>query len=170
MAPKCLADNAENPWRCWLPPVAEKYVDAPLFFWQSKFDHFQLSEFVGLECARAQAYTPPWHYNLSACSLRDTVAIEAYGNLFLEQFGPVLATPGTHRAVFLTSCVLHGMSQMFLSVMGTTPSIAITLWHMALRDSNPPILDNDFKWIESLTLPRVDNPLACPPFTFTPPF
>jgi hypothetical protein len=47
------------------------------------------------------------------------------------------------------------------------PIVAIDLWHRALRDENPPTVDNDFKWVEDWTMPRTDNPLACPPFTWT---
>lgn len=33
MAPQCLEDNAAEPWRCFLAPVATPYVEAPLFIW-----------------------------------------------------------------------------------------------------------------------------------------
>jgi hypothetical protein len=88
----------------------------------------------------------------------------------MEQFAPV------HRAAFLTSCVLHGMDYHYLAVgdtdiapigeRGTSPSVALNTWYSALYAADPPGVDNGYKWIEDFGLPRVDNPLACPPFTF----
>lgn len=166
MSPACLEDHSDAPWRCWLPPIAQSYVNAPLFFWQSKFDHFQLSSFAGIDCAVSQAYYPPWVANVT-CSQVDSAAVGNYGEKFMDQFSAVLSTPGPQRGVFLTSCVLHGMDANFLSVEMEAPIVAIDLWHRALRDENPPTVDNDFKWVEDRTMPRTDNPLACPPFTWT---
>lgn len=43
--------------------------------------------------------------------------------------------------------------------------VAFNLWYDALRNpSHAPTVS--FKWIEDWDMPRVDNPLACPPFTF----
>lgn len=104
----CVADHAAEPWRCFLAPTATPYVNAPLFVWQSKFDHFQLNDFADLACTNAQAYNPPWVGNVT-CSPHDSAAVAAYGELFMAQFQPVIDAPAPHRAVFLTSCVLHGM-------------------------------------------------------------
>ena len=54
--------------------------------------------------------------------------------------------------------------------LGITPSVAFNAWYRAVRDGvdNAPSVDNNFKWVEDLVVPRVDNPLACPPFVFTP--
>jgi hypothetical protein len=71
LAPACLADHAAEPWRCVRVPTAQAYVAAPLFFWQSKFDHFQLEAFLSVDCAYAQAYNPPWAA-APACSPNNT--------------------------------------------------------------------------------------------------
>lgn len=34
-------DPAPGPWNCLVAATAEQYVDSPLFFLQSRFDHFQ---------------------------------------------------------------------------------------------------------------------------------
>ena len=73
----------------------------------------------------------------------------------------------------LTSCVLHGMDYNFLTVgandageLGVTPAVAFNLWYRAIMDPASATLTNDYKWVEDLDMPRVDNPLACPPFAF----
>ena len=151
LAPACLADHAAEPWRCFLVPTAQAYVAAPLFFWQSKFDHFQLRAFVSVACTLAQAYNPPWVSNVT-CNARDTGAISSFGALFMEQFAPVLAAPGPHRAAFLTSCVLHGMDYHYLAVgdadiapigeRGASPAVALNTWYAALYAADPPGVDN----------------------------
>jgi len=168
LLPSCLREHSDDEaWRCIMAPTAEPFVSAPLFFWQSKFDHAQLALFLGLDCMIAQAYSPPWVQNVT-CSANETAAVTAFGALFMAQFASVLAAPGPRRAAFLTSCVLHSMDFNLLSVQDTNPRVAFNLWFMAVRNAagRIPLIDNDFKWAEDLALPRTDNPLACPPFDF----
>ena len=159
-------------WRCFMAAVAAPFVAAPLFVWQSKFDHFQLEAFLSVDCAYAQAYNPPWAA-APACSPNNTRDIRAYGAYFMQQLQPLVAAPGPHRALYLTSCVLHGMDYNFLTVgandageLGVTPNVAFNLWYRAIMDPASATLTNDYKWVEDLDTPRVDNPLACPPFVF----
>lgn len=173
LSAECRAAQAVgDEWRCFLAAVATPFVKAPLFVWQSLYDHFQLRAFLSVDCAFDQAYTPPW-LPAPVCSANNTRDIRAYGAYFLEQLQPLIAAPGPHRALYLTSCVLHGMDYNFLSVganaageLGTNPSVAFNLWYRALMDPASATLDNNYKWVESLPEPRVDNPLACPPFVF----
>lgn len=100
------------------------------------------------------------------CSAHDSSAIGAYGDLFMSQFQAVIDAPAPHRAVFLTSCILHGMDYQYLSVDDTSPMVAFNLWYDALLNpGHAPTVS--FKWVEDWQMPRVDNPLACPPFAFT---
>jgi hypothetical protein len=168
MPPACTAANPGQEWRCFMSPTVVPYVKAPLFFWQSKFDQAQLSIFVDVDCIWKQTYNTPWVQNIT-CNATDTTLIENFGNYFMEQFDAVVKVPGSFRAVFLTSCILHGMDYKYLSVQDTSPNEAFNVWYRALmQPNNPPIVENDFKWLESLTLPRTDNNRACPPFAFTP--
>jgi len=166
------AQGAGEEWRCFMAAVATPFVHAPLFVWQSKFDHFQLSAFLSVDCSYAQQYNPPWA-PAPVCSHNNTRDIRAYGAYFMEQLQPFIAAPGPHRALYLTSCVLHGMDYNYLTVgandageLGVTPSVAFNLWYRAIRDPASATLTNGYKWVEDLDLPRVDNPLACPPFEF----
>ena len=102
------AQQPGEEWRCFMAAVATPFVKAPLFVWQSKFDHFQLSAFLSVDCAYAQAYNPPWSA-APVCSANNTADIFAYGAYFMEQLQPLLGAKGPHRALYLTSCVLHGM-------------------------------------------------------------
>jgi O-palmitoleoyl-L-serine hydrolase len=170
LPPACVAAQASpaDAWRCFLAPVVTPYVESPLFIWQSKFDHFQLEAFADLSCMLAQAYFPPWVENVT-CNAADTAAVGAYGELFMQQFSPVLNVSGPFRGVFLTSCVLHGMDYVYLSVEDSSPLDAWNTWHDAVLNPSSAPTGTDFKWVEDLPMPRTDNPLACPPFTFTPP-
>ena len=93
----------------------------------------------------------------------------------MQQLQPLIATPGPHRALFLTSCILHGMDYNYLVVGdndvgegGTTPSVAFNLWYRSIMDPARALnMTNDWKWIEDRDMPRVDNPLACPAFIFS---
>ena len=52
LSPECTAaQGAGNEWRCFMAAVATPYVHAPLFVWQSKFDHFHLSAFLSVVCS-----------------------------------------------------------------------------------------------------------------------
>ena len=176
LSSECRASQggAENEWRCFMAAVATPFVRAPLFIWQSKFDHFQLSAFLSVDCSFEQTYNPPWN-PAPVCSHNNSQAIAAYGRYFMDQLSPLLLSPGPHRALYLTSCVLHGMDYNFLTVgdndageMGITPSVAFNSWYRAVvyGPDNAPTNNNDWKWVEDLPWPRVDNNLACPPFSF----
>jgi len=174
LSPECkAAQGAGEEWRCFMASVVTPFVKAPLFIWQSKFDHFQLSAFLCVDCSYGQVYNPPWN-PAPVCSVNNTRDIKAYGAYFMQQIKPLIATPGPHRAVYLTSCILHGMDYNFLAVnendadeLGVTPSVAFNLWYRAIMNPASATLTNDYKWIEDLDMPRVDNPLACPPFKFS---
>ena len=167
------AQRSGEEWRCFMAAVATPFVRAPLFVWQSKFDHFQLSAFLCVDCSYAQQYNPPWA-PAPVCSPNNTRDILAYGAYFMEQLQPLIDAPGPQRALYLTSCVLHGMDYNFLTVgandageLGVTPSVAFNLWYTAIREPASATLTNNYKWVEDLDMPRVDNPLACPPFEFS---
>jgi Pectinacetylesterase len=171
LIPACLADHPNDAWRCLMAPTVTQYVKAPLFISQSKFDHFQLSSFLSVDCSYDQSFTPPWN-QAPICSPAETAAILAYGAEFMAQFEPLLATPGLRRGVYLTSCVLHGMDYHFVTVgdtvgseeLGTPINVAFNLWHQAIVGGEAS--QDSFKWVEDLKNPRVSNPLACPPFVF----
>lgn len=102
------AQRPGEEWKCFMAAVATDFVRAPLFIWQSKFDHFQLSAFLSVDCAYEQTYNPPWN-PAPVCSHNNTADILAYGAYFTEQLAPLIGAKGPHRALYLTSCVLHGM-------------------------------------------------------------
>jgi hypothetical protein len=169
------AQRAGEEWRCFMAAVATPYVKAPLFVWQSKFDHFQLSAFLSVDCAYEQVYNPPWK-PAPVCSANDTAAIFAYGDYFMQQLQPLIDAPGPHRALYLTSCVLHGMDYNYLTVgdnaageLGTTPMVAFNLWYRAILNPNAADPGNHWKWVEDFPTPRMNNPLACPPFVWSMP-
>lgn len=165
----CLAANPSpsQAWQCLLAPFTINYTQAPVFFLQSKFDHWQLSEEAGVPCSFQQAYTPPWQA-APTCSAADTAVIKSYGQEFMTAFNSAaLQGPGSHRACFLTSCVLHGIDVHFASVAPAINFVSgFAQWYF-YRNVQPSISPVDFRFIEDEPLPRTDNPLACPPFIFT---
>ncbi len=165
--PDCLAASPDQAWQCMLAPFAVNYTQAPLFFLQSKFDHWQLNEEAGVPCAFQQAYTPPWS-PAPTCDPADSATIRSYGAEFMAAFNSAaMVGAGAQRAAFLTSCVLHGIDQSYTSVAPAINFISgFAQWYY-YRQVQPSISPVDFRFIEDEPMPRTDNPLACPPFIFT---
>ena len=129
---------------------------------------FQLSDFADLACVHQQTAQPPWRPGVT-CSHDDTDVIRDFGAAYMEQISALLDGPGLQRGLYLTSCLLHNMDFNYLAVGGTSPNVAFNAWYTGVRASPaaPPIVENNFKWVDDLALPRTDNPLACPPYAFT---
>ena len=96
-------------WNCMVAATAAQYVKAPMFYLQSRFDHFQLGAELGLTCMIKQSYTPPWHPNAS-CTADEIGAMMAYGADLYAEAGRVLAEPGARRGVYLSACIIHGQT------------------------------------------------------------
>jgi len=165
--PGCVAAKpADQVYSCMIAEHAIGYVAHDVFFEQSKFDHWQLWQEAGIPCVTQQAYTPPWQ-PAPTCSAADSAAIAGYGKTFMAQASGPLNETGAHRGFFLTSCLVHGQDWHYASIDHVSLQSAFATWYYR-RHAERTHVTNDFRWVEDQELPRTDNPLACPPFVFTP--
>eukprot|EP00730_Choanoeca_flexa_P001867 TRINITY_DN10817_c0_g1_i2.p1 TRINITY_DN10817_c0_g1~~TRINITY_DN10817_c0_g1_i2.p1 ORF type:complete len:826 (+),score=168.59 TRINITY_DN10817_c0_g1_i2:2-2479(+) len=151
-------------YKCMLPVYATPFVQADMFFQQSKFDHWQLNEEAGLVCTTAQSYHPPWLNNVT-CDKYESAAIAGYGEAFMDQIAEELSRPGQQRGFYLTSCIVHGIDWHYASIDDVNLESAFAQWYYR-RYAERTYSNNDFHWVEDYHMPRIDNPLACPPLTF----
>lgn len=112
--PRCLADHADRPWACLVSSVTAKYVRAPLFAWQSKFDADQLATSFAAPCENASCADP---YGAAlAAGLR------------------AFAARGAAAGAFVDACHRHcdrvdaGHDVWNISAQGTTPLVALADW------------------------------------------
>lgn len=161
------AHSADDWWRCTLAPTAAPFARSPLFFLQSMYDHWQLLEEGGIACIGQQNFNPPW-LPAPQCTPAETAAVQAYGASLLAAFERAVLQPaaGRGRAAYLSSCVRHGLDMRYMSqAPAASPMTAFALWYY-YRTVSPSIAPNDFRWLETLPLPRTDNPVGCPPYLF----
>lgn len=116
-------------WNCLFAATAAEYVKTPMFFLQSKFDHFQLGEELGLRCMVEQTYRPPWK-NVT-CSKSEIATLRAYGADLAAEASRVVAAPSSRRGVYLSACVVHGQvgdAWTTTKVGNSTPQEAWSAW------------------------------------------
>lgn len=77
-----------------------------------------------MPCMQAQPYAPP--FKPSSCTPAEDAAIQAYGPDFMEQFTPLINTPGTRNGAFIDACIIHGSTNS--SIDGKTNSEAFWSW------------------------------------------
>ena len=170
LPPACIAHygggSSDEAYKCLLAPFAEPFVHTPLFFLQSKFDHFQLNAELGLACMNpntaGQPYAPPWI--ASTCTKADQQAINVYGQDFMHYFAQTTVRPRQLRGCFLTSCIIHGQTAStawnHTLVGGYTPAQAFAAWYADTAASQT----LNGKWIENCSMPCNKNVAACAPW------
>ena len=124
LSPACLSAYGADAWKCIMAPYAAPHVTTPWFALQSRFDHWQLSEELFMPCMQGQSYSPPFKPN--KCKPADEANIEAYGPRFMEQFRPLITTPGTKNGAFLDACIIHGSTNS--SIDGLNNGAAFQAW------------------------------------------
>lgn len=136
LSAECQASLAPDSWKCIMAPHAAPFIQTPWFAQQSRFDHWQLSEELFMPCMQAQSYAPPFHP--TTCSAKDVANIQAYGPQFMEQFRPLINTPGSKNGAFLDACIIHGSTNS--SIDGLTNMEAFNTWwvdEMVCRAGKP---------------------------------
>lgn len=146
-------------WNCIVAATATQYVKSPMFFLQSKFDHFQLGSIAALPCMNKQVFSPPW-LNVT-CSADEISTISSYGKDLEAEILNVFNSPNSHRAVYLSACIIHGQ-QGFNAwtktlVNGVTPQEAWLSWYSKGGTTSA-------NWIEMCDLPCNSNTEACAPY------
>jgi len=153
-----------GPWNCIVAATAERYVETPLFFLQSRFDHFQLGAELALPCMLAQSYSPPWAN--ANCSEAELASIKAYAADLYAELSQVAWAPAADRGLFLSSCIVHGQTNpnawTKTEVAGVTPQQAWREWYGGLPGGGAP----SSTWVEECAggLPCNANALSCAPY------
>ena len=109
---------------CIMAPYAAQFVTSPWFAFQSRFDHWQLSEELFMPCMQAQAYGPP--FSPTKCNQTDATNIEQYGPRFMSQFRPFITAPNSKNGAFLDACIIHGSTTS--SIDGVNNRQAFQVW------------------------------------------
>ena len=150
--------------------TAEQYVESPLFFLQSRFDHFQLGAELGLQCMVRQSYVPPWKD--ANCSAAERVGMEEYAADLHAELSRVIGRPRLSRGIFLSSCIIHGQTNLNAwtktEIAGVTPQQAWREWYVRLHNNSSG--DGPFVWVEDCPgiaggLPCNPNALSCAPYS-----
>lgn len=184
LSAKCLAANsasaasavpavggaevpAPGPWNCLMAATAEHYVESPLFFLQSRFDHFQLGSELALQCMVRQSYSPPW--KVANCSAVEVSDLKTYAVDLSHELSRVVHAPAARRGLYLSSCIIHGQTSVNAwtktKIAGVTPQQAWRAWYVGLTNGSSP--GGSGKWVEDCPsgLPCNPNALACAPYT-----
>ena len=156
---------APGPWNCLMPATAEQYVESPMFFLQSRFDHFQLGAELALPCMVTQRYAPPWkHVN---CTATEVSGMREYGKDLRAELSLVFRAPAVHRGLYLSACIIHGQTNLNAwtktKIKGVTPQQAWRIWYAGLAHLNV----SGGKWEEECAneLPCNPNSLSCAPYS-----
>ena len=156
---------APGPWNCLVAATAEQYVESPLFFLQSRFDHFQLGAELALQCMVKQSYSPPWQD--ANCSAEEVGGMKEYAADLHAELSRVISQSSS-RGIFLSSCIIHGQSNLNAwtktKIAGVTPQQAWREWYGGLGANEPSVTT---KWVEECAdgLPCNPNTLSCAPYT-----
>ena len=155
---------APGPWNCMVAATAEQYVESPLFFLQSRFDHFQLGAELALQCMIRQSYSPPWKD--ANCTGAEVSAIKEYGKDLHAELFRVINKSSHVRGIYLSSCIIHGQSNLNAwtktTINGVTPQRAWREWYNGLLVAN----ESGASWVEECAsgLPCNQNALSCAPY------
>jgi len=120
----CQASYGSDAWRCIMAPYAAPFITTPWFALQSRFDKWQLGQELFMPCMQRQAYSPPFSPN--TCNATDVANIQAYGPRFMDQFRPLINSPGSKNGAFLDACIIHGSTNS--SIDGVTGYAAFEQW------------------------------------------
>jgi hypothetical protein len=100
--PECLAAFPDTPHLCFMSPHMVRFVKAPFFMFNSRFDAWQMDNDLQVPCRAGEAKHKP-------CNSREQSAIVQYGADFLDALKPVIASAPKNGA-FITSCICHSCS------------------------------------------------------------
>jgi|TARA_B110000208_G_scaffold5674_1_gene7296 hypothetical protein len=90
LMPACQKANPANPHYCFMSPHMQRFIETPFFFFNSRFDAWQLS----------QELQTNWE------TAAEQAAVVQYGADFLTQFKPLRSE--AKNGAFITTCICHG--------------------------------------------------------------
>jgi hypothetical protein len=159
-----------GPYNCLVAATAEQYVESPIFFLQSRFDHFQLGSELALQCMVRQSYSPPWKD--ANCSGAEVAGIREYAADLHAELSRVISSHSSPapRAIFLSACIIHGQQNLNAwtktKILGVTPQQAWREWYGGLA-ANESSATATATWVEECAdgLPCNPNALSCAPYS-----
>ncbi|KAJ9466892.1 hypothetical protein DIPPA_51521 [Diplonema papillatum] len=119
LSPEC---QAEYGWQCIMAPVAWKFIQTPLFLYQSRFDMFQLRDELFLPCEEEQNASPP--FKPSTCNATEAQSVKNWGKYTMDQLN-ITAQPQRFGG-FVQACIIHGVSPT--PINGKTSTEAFADW------------------------------------------
>merc|ERR1711939_870019 len=114
LKPECRASFPGEEYKCFMSPHMQKFVKTPFYAFNSKFDAWQLSNILQIDCF-ANWTDPPWSH--ASCTGVQQDALLDYGKDFLDSFAHV--TQDSAHGAFITSCICHSCPVLSLNISGT---------------------------------------------------
>lgn len=128
----CVEQYKREAHRCAMAPILEEFNTAPTFAANSKFDAWQISNILSAPCYN-HFQDPPWERPFE-CDAESQMAIERYGESFLEEFQSFKKK--AQNGGFITSCIEHGSALWHIGVNGTSLEEAYSAWYYGLNNSS----------------------------------
>jgi hypothetical protein len=123
LLPACLEAFPAEPHLCFMSPHMVKFVESPLFLFNSKFDAWQMANDLQVPCLKTSSPT-----NHTPCSAAEQSAVLGYGVDFLAALTPVLSSAPKNGG-FITSCICHGCNWTGLVLEGKSSIQHYADWH-----------------------------------------
>ena len=124
LLPACLAAFPATPHWCFMAPHMSRFIETPLFMFNSKVDAWQMLNDLQLPCIAGDQ--PQTKGNVT-CDAREQAALVQYGDDFLSAFAPVQAK--AQNGAFITSCICHGCPWPDLALENRTSYELYAAWY-----------------------------------------
>ena len=97
----CLATSLGAPHECMLAPQMPRFVQAPFFVLNSKYDWWQAAFNLKLPCYLGSGPRG------AGCTAPEQAALGKFGRSLMHTAEAVVMTAGSRNGAFITSCVCH---------------------------------------------------------------
>jgi hypothetical protein len=125
LLPSCLAAFPTSPHLCFMSPHMVRFVQSPLFVFNSRFDAWQMDNDLQIPCHAGDPAHPK-------CSADEQAAIVQYGADFVTALAAVSAEP--KNGAFITSCICHGCDWATLALDNATSYQHYARWYHGTAD------------------------------------
>lgn len=123
LAPECIKAFPTEPHLCFMSPHMVKFIESPLFMFNSKFDAWQMSNDLQVPCLEGVKGA-----DHPKCSSAEQAAVMQYGTDFLTDLTPVVSSAPKNGG-FITSCICHGCNWTGLVLEGKSSYAHYADWY-----------------------------------------
>merc|ERR1719277_2690893 len=99
LSAECQASHSDKPWNCMLARYASQHITTPLFFMNSQYDSWQLTNLLAL------GYNQIYYEQAGTGEYKDQV--DSFGAEWAEQFEDFEALNGSKHAAYVVTCICH---------------------------------------------------------------